>query len=317
VSRLDRFTKSSRRPWVLAGAALMAAVLIAACGSSTKARPSGHSAAKNRSDSTMANGHGQVDVLYAASLEQLMDTSIAPAFKRATGYTFEGFPAGSSELASEIRGRVRQADVFISAAPSVNYTLEGSANGNWVSWYSPFASTELVIGYNPHSAFAAKLRRGPWYRVITSPGFRLGFTDPKLDPKGVLTVAALKRAAAIYHDPALLKIVRDTDDLFPEEDLVGRLQSGQLDAGFFYTVEASAAKIPTVSLAPIVEQGIYTITVVNRAPHPAGAVAFVRFLLSSAGRRLMRAVGLTVARSPSAIGHGLPAGLVPVIKPGS
>jgi molybdate/tungstate transport system substrate-binding protein len=298
----------------MVSAALAAMLLVAACGSSHGARPRGHAGAGRNAGPTRAVGHGQVDVLYAASLEQLMDSSIAPAFKRATGYTFEGFPAGSSELASEIRGRVHQADVFISAAPSVNSTLEGSAEGNWVSWYAPFASTALVIGYNPHSRFASRLRRGPWYRVIASPGFRLGFTDPRLDPKGVLTVAALRRAAALYHDPALLKITHETNDLFPEEDLVGRLQSGQLDAGFFYTVEASAARIPTVSLAPISEKGLYTITIVNRAPHAAGAVAFVRFLLSATGRRLMRAVGLAVATSPRAVGSGVPAALSAVIK---
>ena len=36
--------------------------------------------------------------------------------------------------------------------------------------------------------------------------------------------------------------------MFPEETLVARLQSGQLDAGFFYTAEAVPAKIPTVPL---------------------------------------------------------------------
>jgi len=32
--------------------------------------------------------------------------------------------------------------------------------------------------------------------------------------------------------------------VLPEETLVGRLQSGQLDAGFFYSTETSDLKIP-------------------------------------------------------------------------
>ena len=88
-----------------------------------------------------AKSGGNVRVLYAASLEAVMNASIAPAFHRATGYTFAGFPAGSKELASDIKGKVEQGDVFISASPKVDATLQGRKNGNWLSWYAPFAST--------------------------------------------------------------------------------------------------------------------------------------------------------------------------------
>ena len=260
-----------------------------------------------------ARSAGAVKVLYAASLQNVMNDSIAPAFHRATGYTFVGYPAGSKDLAAEIKGKVRQGDVFISAAAKVNTTLEGRGNGGWVSWYAPFASTRLVLGYNASSSFAAGLRTKPWYRVIAQPGFRLGFTDPTLDPKGVLTVAALDAAASKYGEPALKQIATDQSDLFPEQDLVGRLQAGQLDAGFFYTVEASAAKIPTVSLGPIAETATYTITTLNRAPDAAGGEAFVKFLLSRLGERLLARVGLAHVR-PTATGRGVPYLLNTVIK---
>lgn len=260
-----------------------------------------------------ARSSGTVRVLYAGSLADVMNNSVAPAFHRATGYTLNGYPAGSKELAAEIKGRVRQGDVFISASAKVDATLEGKRNGSWVSWYAPFASTRLVLGYSKSSSFASDLQTKPWYQVISEPGFRLGFTDPTLDPKGVLTVAALDTAAKKYGDPALQQIATDQSDLFPEEDLVGRLQSGQLDAGFFYTVEASAAKIPTVSLGPIDETATYTITALNRAPNTAGAEAFVKFLLSSQGRRLLKRVGLTYVR-PVASGKGVPYLLNTVIK---
>ncbi len=276
-----------RYTWLPAAAILT--VVLAACGGSSHQK-------------------GSVSVLYAGSLEELMNTHVGPAFQKATGYTFNGYPAGSTDLASEIKGKVRVGDVFISASPAVNATLEGSANGNWESWYTPFATTELVLGYNKSSSYAKALRTQPWYRVISRPGLRLGFTDPKLDPKGVLVVAALKQAASTYHDPALDKIASDQSDLFPEQDLVGRLEAGQLDAGFFYTVEASASKIPTVSLAPIHEEATYTITVLHHAPHAAGAEAFVKFLLGSQGQSLLRSVGLAL-QTPKAIGSGVPAGL--------
>jgi molybdate/tungstate transport system substrate-binding protein len=305
----------SRRSLSLLAVVALAAALVAGCGSSSKSSSKSTTAGAAASTRAAAPlGHGAVNVLYAGSLEDLMNKSIGPAFDKATGYTFTGFPAGSTDLASEIKGKVRQGDVFLSASPSVNAKLQGSANGNWVSWYAPFASTSLVIGYNPKSKFAADLKTEPWYQVITRPGFRLGFTDPKLDPKGVLAVAALDRATVAYHDPTLKSIATDSSDLFPEQDLVGRLQSGQLDAGFFYTVEASAAKIPTMSLGSIKQSAQYTITVLNRAPHQAGAKAFVRFLLGAQGTPLMRAVGLSVLPSPQATGTGVPAALGQVVK---
>lgn len=308
----------ARRPAALAaGIALIAAAaagtalgLIAAATAGAAVAPGAGSASSRPAAATRATG--TVRVLYAGSLENLMNRSIAPAFHRATGYSFSGYPAGSKDLASEIKGGVRQGDVFISAAPSVNATLEGRRNGGWVSWYAPFASTRLVLGYNPHSSFARALRIRPWYQVIARPGFRLGFTDPTLDPKGVLAVRALDTAAARYHAPALRRIAGDQNDLFPEQDLVGRLQAGQLDAGFFYTVEATAARIPTVSLGAIEETAGYTITVLNHAPDMNGAEAFVRFLLSSTGRRLLHSAGLATVR-PIARGSGVPSPLDPVI----
>ncbi len=257
--------------------------------------------------------HGTVSVLYAGSLEDVMNKRIAPAFLRATGYTLNGYPAGSSDLASEIKGKVRRGDVFISASPKVDATLQGAKNGSWVSWYAPFAGTKLVLGYNRNSRFAADLKHRAWYRVITMPGFHLGFTDPKLDPKGVLTVKALSLAAKQHHDPALKQVAASQSDLFPEQDLVGRLQAGQLDAGFFYTVEASAAKIPTVSLGSINESATYTITTLRNAPDTAGGQAFVKFLLSSEGERLLKSAGLTRV-SPVARGRGVPSQLSAVIR---
>ena len=286
------------------------ALLISACGASTKSSPS---TGTHRAASHAASG-GNVNVLYAASLEVLMNSKVGSAFHASTGYSFEGFPAGSSDLASEIKGKVQPGDVFLSAAPAVNQTLEGSKNGNWVSWYAPIAQTRLVIGYNPHSRFAHALRTEPWYKVITQSGFRLGFTDPKLDPKGVLAVAALRAAAKRYHMPALQQIASDQSDLYPEQDLVGRLQSGQLDAGFFYTVEASAAHFPTVSLGSIRETATYTITVLQRADNQAGADAFVRFLLGATGRKAMKSAGLSVIATPKAVGQGVPTSLRRLIR---
>jgi molybdate/tungstate transport system substrate-binding protein len=255
-------------------------------------------------------------VLYAGSLVTLMQKQIGPAFKTATGYSFNGFSAGSTALAAQIKGKVRQGDVFVSASPTVNASLEGAANGNWVSWYATFATSPLLIGYNPRSKFAHDLQTKPWYQVVTEPGFLLGRADPATDPKGKLAVEALDNAAATYNLPALKGLAASPAGVYPEETLIGRLQTGQLDAGFFYTSEAKAANIVTVPLVGQALKATYTVTVLNGAPDAAGANAFVAYLLSPTGQSALRADGFELTTPPEVTGTGVPASILSVIARG-
>ena len=272
--------------------ALMAAMAaVAGCGASATS--------SSTSSSTTPLARGPVDVLYAGSLVNLMEHDLGPRFSSATGYQFSGYGAGSAQVANQIKGGVRQGDVFISASPQI----ERAACHRHVA---SFAKGSLVIGYNPKSRFAAQLRSQPWYHVITQPGFLLGRTDPVLDPKGQLTAQALTQVATTYHEPALLSITSATAGVFPEETLVGRLQTGQLDAGFFYANEAREAGTPTVDLGAVQLAATYTVTVLERAPHVAGATAFVNYLLGSRGQGILAAHGLSVIEPPQLSGGGAP-----------
>ncbi|MGH8918521.1 MAG: extracellular solute-binding protein, partial [Actinomycetes bacterium] len=302
---------------ILPGLAALTAVaaLAGACGgasspASSSTTSSSTTSATTATTNTTKTGQGKVDVLYAGSLVALMEHKVGPAFDSATGYTFRGFAGGSTGLAKEIRGKVRQGGVFVSASPKADQALMGSANGSWVSWYATFAKSPLVLGYNPKSRFAVQLRSKPWYQVVTEPGFRLGRTDPTLDPKGKLIVKALDQAAGAHHAPALRKLATTTTGVYPEASLVGRLQAGQLDAGFFYSVEASAAHIPTVPLPGVHLGATYTVTVLRGAPDQAGAVSFAKFLLGTKGSGLLRAAGLDpVAPVVTGPASAVPAGL--------
>lgn len=283
-------------------------LLLSGCGSSTTSATSSSGGA----------AHGSVAVLYAGSLVDLAESSLQPGFQHASGYSFEGFPGGSEALAQQIKGKVRRGDVFISASPSSDETLMGPSNGSWASWYATFATSPLLIAYNPHSRFASQLRSKPWWQVITQPGFKLGRTDPKLDPKGALIVQALDQAAREHHDPALKKLTEGTEGVFPEESLLGRLQSGQLDAGFFYEVEANAVKprLPTISIAPIGLAATYTVTVLRGAPNAAGAISFVKYLLGPEASASLAAAGLRRSK-PTLTGDAaqVPAALRKALQP--
>jgi molybdate/tungstate transport system substrate-binding protein len=242
-----------------------------------------------------------VNVLYAGSLVNLMERDVGPAFEKETGLQFRGYAAGSNKIANEIKGNLRRGDVFISASPKVNTSLTGAANGNHVSWYVTFAESPLLIGYNPQSRFAADFKTKRWDEVLQQPGIRVGRTDPKLDPKGAFTVEMVQKAAELYHEPDLVaKTLGDIENpaqVLPEETLVGRLQSGQLDAGFFYSTETSDLKIPAVHPAPELQaKATYTLTILNDAPNAPGAARFVDFLLSAKGRALLAEHGVDVVK---------------------
>lgn len=287
----------------------------ASSSSTTPASPSTSAAAPASSSSApaAAKGSGPVNVLYAGSLVNLMEKQVGPAFQTASGYTVTGFSAGSKDLAAEIKGKVHEGDVFISASPKVTKTLVGAKNGDWVSWYATYATSPLVLGYNPSSKFATDLKTKPWYQVLTEPGIRVGFTDPATDPKGVLAAQAMNDTAKARSLPALAALAKNTSAVFPEETLVGRLQSGQLDVGFFYVSEATAAKIATVPLTGVDLKASYTITILNKAPHEAAAEAFVGYLLGSAGQAVLKQDGFTLLAPYKVTGTGVPASLSSVL----
>jgi molybdate/tungstate transport system substrate-binding protein len=316
--------RERRRPTLTAAAALatagaLTALALAGCGSATETggapATGGPTSTSGTSPtggttSTRAADKGAVSALYAGSLEDFIEEDLGPAFTKATGFGFEGFGGGSEELVAQLKGGVRRGDVFLSAAPSADAELQGKSNGDRVSWYSTLAVSALVLGYNPHTALGRELARGvPWYEAIARQGVLVGRTDPKLDPKGRLTVEAIDAAAGRLRDSALTRALKGFP-VFPETALVGRLQSGQMEAGFFYAVEAAAAKFPTVSLAPIDRYAQYTITILEGQTDPRGSEAFVRYLLSPQRAGELKRSGL-VAIKPQFHGSSasVPAGL--------
>ncbi len=288
---------------------------------------------------------GPVNVAYAGSLVNLMEHKLGPAFDRATGYTFQGRGAGSTALANQIKSKLITPDVFISASTASYKPLQGDANGAIVRWYITFAATSMVIGYSPKSQFAAQLSAAasgqtPWYQVLQTPGLRLGRTDPKLDPKGVNTLLTLQLAEQYYQQPGLAQKVTGGSEnpaqIFPEEELLARLTTGQLDAGFFYLNEVKDASLPYISLPAQVNLGdpalasayakasyasasgatqhgapiVFSLTIPTTVKNEAGAEAFISYLLGPNGRATLTSDGFTMTPfTVSGDASQVPAGL--------
>ena len=241
---------------------------------------------------------GTVDVLYAGSFLDLMEQHLGPAFHKATGYTVSGYSAGSTALANEISGRTVVGDVFISASPSANDSLEGASNGNRVTSYEEFGLSPLVLGYYGKSKFARDLLTKPWFQR----GGPAGILARPHRPCDRSQRRARRGCLGGHRDdprhPGTQRPRHVSVERLPETALVGDLQAGQLDAGFFDGVEAAAAHLKTVPLKGTTCPAQYTVAILNRAPHQAAAKAFVRFLLSSTGRSILNKYGVTPIVDP-------------------
>jgi molybdate/tungstate transport system substrate-binding protein len=301
---------SKRAPVVALLAIACTGLAATGCSSSSS---SSASSSSTSSSSASAKPSGDVFVFSAGSLDTLLTKTVAPAFHAATGYTLVDTSHGSGTLAADIKNKVAVADVFVSASPSDDTLLMGSANGNWVSWYAAFASSPEVLGYYPKSKFAHDLQTMPWYKVITMPGFRLGRTNPSQDPGGVLAVKALDETATAQHLPALKTLATETSDEYAEDPEEADIQTGQLDASFMYEADANSQGSPFVKLTGTNLAGDYTITLVNKAPHQAAAEAFIKFLLGPTGQAEMKADQFNVVSPPTVTGSSVPSALTSVL----
>ena len=274
-----------------------------------------------------------VDVVYAGSLVSAMDHDVGPAFMQRCACAFHGEGKGSVALAKLIAGGLRHPDVFISADPAL---LDGLMGGHApaVRGYTIFGSARMMIGYSRTSRAHTLIERiaagkAPLAALFRVPGLRIGRTDPRLDPKGYRTLVAMQLAARHFHDPVFetaLGAPENTEQIFPEETLLVRLESGDLDVAFLYSTEAASRSIPALELPDDVNLGhpafapvyrtahvrlegrtitgapiAYAIATLSDAAHPAQAAAFVRFVLQGPGRRILERSGLFYTR-PLSVG---------------
>jgi molybdate/tungstate transport system substrate-binding protein len=242
----------------------------------------------------VAQAPNTVNVLYAGSLVTPMEGPIKEAL-RAQGVDFQGQPGGSKALAHLIDAGLKTPDVFVSVDPALVTGL-----GDKVASADTFAGTSLGIAWSDKSADAALFAdvvagKTSLLDALSTPGLRIGRTDPKLDPKGGYTIAGMKILAG---DTAELRILGTDDNamqVFPEEDLLVRIEGGEADVGFFYRTEAVARGLHFFALpgkASLSDRITYTIALMKNAPHPDAARAFVAFIRTGAGKTILQRAGL-------------------------
>ena len=313
--------------------AAVACLALAAMTSGTVAQAS--PLATRTADAAMASG--TVNVAYAASLEYLNEKVVGPAFTKADGYTFSGRAGASGDLESDIASGEITPNVFESVGGDNITPLEPK----FTNAYVQYAGTSMVVAYNPKSKYAsqfAALASGKeplsnLFTLMEQPGFKLGRTDPNVDPQGRDFIFMLELAQSYYHLPAdtVTKILGgplsspSSSEIFNEASLDATLQSGQLDASSAFITQAIELHLPYIKLPTAINLGsaadaalykkasitiaggktkhgspqVIDITIIG-TPTPA-ATAFVQYTLSKTGLAEYKQGGFTLL-TPTAYG---------------
>ena len=244
---------------------------------------------------------GPVSVAYAGSLVRTMEGPIAQSLRQRTGLQFSGEAKGSRALAHLIAAGLRTPDVFLSADPKL---MNGICDDSTI-----FGSARMVVAYSPRSPHrllfeAAAQGRRSILSVLAAPGVRVGRTDPQLDPKGARTIRSLTLLGRHFHDPRAAQAVLADSPVYPEEDLAVRVESGELDAGFFYSTETAGRGLVAIELpsdSNLSTQIAYAVCEVRGAKHPAAARAFLAFVLRGEGRAILESAGVRYFAHPKTV----------------
>jgi molybdate/tungstate transport system substrate-binding protein len=196
---------------------------------------------------------------------------------------------------------------------------------DYADWYLIFATNQMCLVYTDQSEYAAEINTDNWYEILQRDGVTYGRSDPDQDPCGYRTLMVWQLAEKHYGASGLYdKLYEAPGDLMRPKsvDLIALLETGDLDYAFEYTSVAAQHNLKYVELAPEInladatqkdfyaeakveiagtEPGttmimtgapvVYGVTIPKNFPRQELAIAWVDFLMSSAGMDIMSANG--------------------------
>ena len=219
---------------------------------------------------------GEITVYAAASLQPTF-TDLGDRFERdhpGTTVTFNF--AGSSSLVTQlVQGA--PADVFASANPEnmAKAVDSGVVSGAPVD----FAANTLTIVTPPGNPKGVQR-----FSDLADPDLQVVVCAPQV-PCGAAT-ETVERSTGVA--------LRPVSEESSVTDVLGKVVSGQADAGLVYVTDAADAgddvtEVPFPEAAAAVN--VYPIAVVRNAANPAGAQAFVDLVTGAQGREVLASAG--------------------------
>ncbi|MBM7458845.1 molybdate ABC transporter substrate-binding protein [Rhodococcus coprophilus] len=259
--------KRARAASILAAAVALASV---SCGTDTGAR----------SDGTNGSSAGETLTVFAAASLKDTFTEIAAQFEEThDGITVDLAFAGSSDLLAQL-SQGAPADVF---APADTGTMSRAGDDGLVSGDPvPFVTNTLTIvteAGNPKGIES--------FDDLTRSGVTVVVCAPQV-PCGAATVRA-EEATGVELEP-----VSEESSV---TDVLGKITSGQADAGLVYVTDARSAgdnvtAVPFPGSADSVNT--YPIAVLEDSQNPDTAQMFVDYVAGPEGRKILADAGFDV-----------------------
>ena len=260
-------------------------------------------------------------------------------------------PGGSTKCARKITDLKKPCDIMASADYKV---IDKLLIPDYATWNIRFATNQLVLCYTDKSRYAGEVNEKNWYEILQRKGVIWGHSDPNLDPCGYRSLMVLQLAETYYEKPGLYdKAIanRPKENIRPKSvELVSLLQTGNMDYAWEYLSVAVQHELKYVMLPDQINLGnykyddhyaqavvkvtgkepgktmeikgkscTYGVTLINDAPNPDAAIAFLEYLLDpQGGLRTLKEMGqppFVPTRVPSAdMEAALPEGLRKLVE---
>jgi molybdate transport system substrate-binding protein len=228
-------------------------------------------------------------VYAAASLKGAME-EIAPAYARAVpGVTLTVSTAASSALRAQIE-QGAPADVFLSADTAQPAALVDA--GLVAGEARAFAGNRLAIIVPTDDpagiAIPADLAR-PGVKIVAA-GEAVPIT--RYADELVASLAALDGDPAAFLDAYRANVVSREDDV---KAVVAKIELAEGDAAIVYETDALASdRVATIDVPPEADVAAsYTGVAIKASAHPAEAVAYLDWLIGSAGQAILASHGFS------------------------
>jgi len=254
-------------------AAVAALALAAGCGGN-----SGNDAGSGSGSSPSAASGGvtgTVTVFAAASLTESF-TTLGKQFEAAHPGTTVKFNFGASSSLAENINQGAPADVFASAS-SKNMKQVVDAGG--ASDSKTFANNVMQIAVPPDNP--ANVSQ---VTDLANPKIKVALCQPEV-PCGTVAQEVFKKA-----DVTVKPVTQGAD----VKAVLTTVQLGEVDAGMVYKtdVQAAGAKVKGIEIpADQNASTSYPIAALSKAPNAAGAAAFVDYVLSPDGEKVLEQAG--------------------------
>lgn len=214
-------------------------------------------------------------ILYSADAYVAESTTLENAFTNSTGTIMTPPKSAGSLLLAQQISQGNPVSVFISVArPAVQPLYLGNESSGWAI---AFASDQMALAYSngslqnsaansiltAYNSAVASNTTEAWYSffsIISSGSVKIGISNPNADPAGYRAWIVLEAASQAYaHNSTFFghRIISNNGNITGASaaDLVGPLETGQIQFLFIYKSAATAHKLNYLQLPDEVNLG--------------------------------------------------------------